>query len=361
MIKKIFKIVIIGIVIGILTYPFYCWYGYGVNIFLHGFIQKDNYTYHYEHGIMNKGLRNIDGNYYYFDEDGHMFQDEILYLNDKYYYFDLDGKMQEGNIVYKGFNIVLENGQFKKDIDYLKNGLNKIIEENKEATISIYYKDLESRNSFIINDMPMYPCSIIKIGVMVETFEKIALGNLTYEDCYPYLWAMITYSDNTSYNYLLRLIGDGDGLTGAMITNEYLESLGLTDTKIHHGLLEGEYYFTDGNSNTSSAKDIGLLLELINDGKVVNQESCQQMKDLLLACLDDTALASGMSLDVEFAHKSGWAYEYYHDGGIVNDDYIIVVFSDGALDYQKLMGKIAKFLYNYELDFEQFLNKKYIK
>ncbi len=356
MIKKLIKIIIIGLVIGILTYPVYCWYGYGVNIFLHGFIQEDDYTYYYEHGIMYTGLKNIDNNYYYFDEDGHMLQDELINWNGKYYYFNQEGKMQDGNIVYKDFNLLLEDGQLKKDVVYLREGIENIIRENEDVTISVYYKDLESRNSFIINDMTMYPCSIIKIGVMVETFYQISKGNLTLEECYPYLWAMITYSDNTSYNYLLRLIGDGDGLNGAMITNNYLNNLGLENTFIHHGLLEGEYYFTDGDSNISSASDIGLLLELINDGKVVNQESCQQMKELLLACLDDSALASGMTLDVEFAHKSGWAYEYYHDGGIVNDDYIVVVFSDGAEDHQELMGGIAKFLYDYELDFEKVVN-----
>lgn len=358
MVKKIVLTIIISSFIGIFLYPFYCWYGYGVNIFLNGFQFQDGDTYYYENGILSVGAKEIADDYYYFAADGQMVTDALLSKNGKYAYFDDEGKLTKGKLVVDDVLIVIDDEyHLLKDIDYQESIVTAVISEYDTVEFSVYFKDLSSDQTLIINDEPMYPCSIIKIGVMATVFQQIADSNLTYEECYPYLWAMITYSDNTSYNILLKKIGNGDALVGAEITNDYLGSLGLTDTQIHHGLLEGEYYFTDGLSNISSVKDIGLLLELINDDLIVDQSSCLQMRQLLLACEDDTGLQSGLPQDCSYAHKSGWAYDYYHDGGIINDDYILVVFSKGLEDHQEVMTKIARAVYEYDQAYKKILEE----
>lgn len=358
MVKKIVLTIIISSFIGILLYPFYCWYGYGVNIFLNGFKIEDGVTYYYENGILSVGAKEIDDDYYYFASDGHMISDALVSKGGKFAYFDDEGKLTKDKLIIDEVPIYIDDEyHLLKDIDYLESIVTAVISEYDTADFSIYFKDLSTDQTLMINGEAMYPCSIIKIGVMATVFQQIADGNLTYEECYPYLWAMITYSDNTSYNILLKKIGNGDALVGAEITNDYLGALGLTDTQIHHGLLEGEYYFTDGLSNISSAKDIGLLLELINDDLIVDQSSCLQMRQLLLACEDDTGLQSGLPQDCSYAHKSGWAYDYYHDGGIINDDYILVVFSEGLEDHQEVMTKIARAVYEYDQAYKKILEE----
>ena len=358
MVKKIVLTIIISSFIGILLYPFYCWYGYGVNIFLNGFKIEDSVTYYYENGILSVGAKEIDGDYYYFASDGHMISDALVSKGGKFAYFDDEGKLTKGKLIIDEVPIYIDDDyHLQKDIDYLGDTVEEIISEYDNVEFSVYFKDLSSDQTLIINDEPMYPCSIIKIGVMASVFMQIAEGNLSYEECYPYLWAMITYSDNTSYNILLKMIGNGDALKGAEVTNHYLSSCGLNATQIHHGLLEGDYYFTDGSSNISSAKDIGILLELINDNMIVDELSCSRMKQLLLACEDNTGLQSGLPTDVAYAHKTGWAYDYYHDGGIVDDDYILVVFSKGLEEHQEAMSKISLAVYEYDQKFNHLLEE----
>ena len=358
MVKKIVLTIIVGSIIGIFLYPFYCWYGYGVNIFLNGFQIQDEDIYYYENGILSFGAKEIDGNYYFFASDGHMVTDALLSKNGKYAYFDDEGKLTKGELIIDEVPIFIDDDyHLQKDLDYLRGSVEEIINEYENAEFSVYFKDLSTNQTLIINDEPIYPCSIIKIGVMASVFMQIAEGNLSYEECYPYLWAMITYSDNSSYNILIKMIGDGDALKGAEIINNYLSLCGLNTTQIHHGLLEGDYYFTDGSSNISSAKDIGLLLELINDDMLVDESACMQMKQLLLACEDDTGLQSGLPQDCSYAHKTGWAYDFYHDGGIIDDDYILVVFSEGLEDHQEAMTAISKVVYEYDQIFDIFLEE----
>ena len=66
----------------------------------------------------------------------------------------------------------------QKDIDYLGDTVEEIISEYDTVEFSVYFKDLSSDQTLIINDEPMYPCSIIKIGVMASVFMQIAEGNL---------------------------------------------------------------------------------------------------------------------------------------------------------------------------------------
>ncbi|MCI5773485.1 MAG: class A beta-lactamase-related serine hydrolase [Erysipelotrichaceae bacterium] len=357
MIKKTLKLIVLGIIIGIFLYPFYCWYGYGINIFLNGFIQNGQEIYHYEHGVISVGAKEIDQDKYLFAEDGKMIQGTLVTKNDRFAYFGEDGKMINGNVEIDGIKVNIDDEfQLTKNIQFLENEVRQRFAKEPNVSYSLYYQDLNTGQILTINDQTMYPCSIIKVAVMASVFAEISAGNLTYEQCRSYLWPMITYSDNTSYNILLKMLGEGDGLAGAKKVNENLRTWGCLDTEIHHGLLEGEFYFTDGASNIASPKDIGKIFSLIYEGKIAGREETKQMMEILLACEDNSGLAGGLDQSVAYAHKSGWAYDYYHDGGIIGDDYILVVFTDGALDHEMLMQDISKIFCIYDEQFNSLKN-----
>lgn len=312
-----------------------------------GFLETENGTYYYdENGKQVIGLQTIDSDQYYFADDGRMKTSCFQSIASDLYYFDEDGKMVTGKTTIHGISYIFdENGKLQLDIASLQTQIQSIL-STYPGNNAVYFKDLDTEDSFLINDLDMYPCSIIKIFVMGAVYDQIDQGNLRLEDCRPYLEAMIIHSDNTSYNILLEKLGNGDGVAGASKVTAFCKKLGLTRTEIHHGLVPGDDYFSDGQNNTTCPEDVGQFLEMLYHSEIVSDSSCKDMLNLLKQCADDTGMVAGLSEDTECAHKSGWADAYYLDGGIIyteHKDYILVVFSDSA--YQTPAQEISQYVF----------------
>ncbi|MBM6677623.1 hypothetical protein E0K99_01795 [Faecalicoccus pleomorphus] len=312
-----------------------------------GFLETENGTYYYdENGKQVIGLQTIDSDQYYFADDGRMKTSCFQSIASDLYYFDEDGKMVTGKTTIHGISYIFdENGKLQLDIASLQTQIQSIL-STYPGNNAVYFKDLDTEDSFLINDLDMYPCSIIKIFVMGAVYDQIDQGNLKLEDCRPYLEAMIIHSDNTSYNILLEKLGNGDGIAGASKVTAFCKKLGLTRTEIHHGLEPGDGYFSDGQNNTTCPEDVGQFFEMLYHSEIVSDSSCKDMLNLLKQCADDTGMVAGLSEDTECAHKSGWADAYYLDGGIIyteHKDYILVVFSDSA--YQTPAQEISQYVF----------------
>lgn len=216
------------------------------------------------------------------------------------------------------------------------------------GNVSLYFKDLNTGDIVSYNNQSMYSCSIIKIFVMVTLYHYAELGEVDLNSYRSYLNSMMIDSDNSSYNYLLSILGNGDGLQGAYKVNEYLQSLGIYNTYLHHGLLPGDGFFTDGGTNVSTPEDIGLVLEKIYMCQIAEKSFCEDMIYLMTECADHSALSQGIPSHIMFSHKTGWAYDYYLDGGIVygpTREYILVVFTDGVYQKSELFYELSKYFY----------------
>jgi beta-lactamase class A len=163
---------------------------------------------------------------------------------------------------------------------------------------------------------------------------------------------MVIMSDNTAYNNLMTLVGEGDGVAGVHFVNDMLAEMGIQDTRLHHGLIPGEGYFTDGGDNVSTPYDIGVIFEQLYFGQVISPEASSEMIEWLKLCGDTMELAAGLPEGVEFAHKTGCADDIYHDGGVVymgDRDYIISLFTAGfGDDRSEMMAEISRYVYEYE-------------
>ena len=104
----------------------------------------------------------------------------------------------------------------------------------------MYFKDLRTQQEISINDNTFYPCSIIKVCVLVTVYNYIDQGLLEYDSCQTYLENMIIHSDNTSYNALISMLGNGNGIKGLQVVNTYMMQLGLQNTQLHHNLSPGD-------------------------------------------------------------------------------------------------------------------------
>lgn len=338
-------------------------------------IGKDYYYFSKETGFMKKGFQTINHKTYYFDKNGKRVTG-LHTVNGKTYYFEKDGQMlkkkfkaytkdekpmlsyfdQKGHMVtgtktiHKKKYVFDQSGNLQIDIEKLQNDVQEILSQYS-GDISVYFKDLRTRKGFEIHPESMYPCCMIKTVALAAVFQEIDAGTIDYAQYEQWIEPMITISDNTSYNVLMEVIGDGNGLYALHKANVLAQQIGMRNTALHHGLQPGQHFFTDGGANVSCANDIGIFFEKLYDHELGSKKSCDQMIDLFKRCTDYTALQSGLGQNVEFAHKTGCADTYYHDGDIVylpGRDYILVVFSKDVNVYTSLMYEISSCVFEYQ-------------
>ena len=324
---------------------------------VHGFHDEDGERYYFdEEGKMVSGKQKIGSHMYLFDKEGKM-QKGLHEVDGKKYFLQEDGKMivdqqiPYENHTYVKFNEAGEFVDIVPNIDFLQKEIESIASKYS-GNISIYFKDLQSDASFYINPQVYYPCCMIKVSALATVMEQIELGNIAYDPHAFYIENMITISDNTSFNRMMKAIGQGDGPRGVSMVNEFCRRQGLNDTAAHHGLRPGADYFTDhAGENQSSAHDLGILFEKIYRNELAGSDF---MLDLLSKCEDDDELMQGLEEGTRFANKTGCAYALYHDGGIVfgpERDYILVVFQDGVVNHHAMMKEISSYIYEYERAF----------
>lgn len=317
--------------------------------------QEDGKHYYDQNGLMSVGIQTIDNESYYFNDTG------IMQVNtykrgadgneNHISYFDENGHVVKGRRNIDGTDRFFDdNGNLAVDIEYLQNGVQEVLNQ-WSGDISFYFKDLNSNQSFTINDHTFYPCCMIKVPSLITIYNAISDGTIQKTDQVAH-WIdlMIRISDNTSFNNLMILLGGGNGAAGVQKVTETAQALGMSDTIARHGLQPGDNFFSAGGSNKSCPKDLGLAFEKIYNHEVATPELCDEMIEILKTCDDYEELQAGLPEGTPFAHKTGCAFEIYNDGGIVygpTGNYIIVCFSDKAR-YIPMMTAVSEFVYNYE-------------
>lgn len=219
---------------------------------------------------------------------------------------------------------------------------------------SVYVKDLKTNDVLSINEVSMYPASVIKLWVMEAVYASVSQKRISMtSNVKSLLNSMITVSDNESYNALVRIVGNGSFAAGCNYINQYIKKMGGTGSGVHHTLHPAySSYQSDGwGSNRSSARDIGLLMERIYRGKAVSRTYSAQMRDLLLQQERRWKIPAGLPYGVKCANKTGETDSYQHDAAIVygkKTDYVIVIFSASS-EYYGTNGikKISSMVYDY--------------
>ena len=332
---------------------------------LHGKQLIDGETYYYDrNGERMTGLVSIDGYFYYFGDDGVMqkSREETVsfggvpmscYIND-------EGKLgfvaavsgQEAASEQGTVSVSPLEGSHVFDINEVRRGVAEIMARYGGKT-SVYFNDLKTNQTFSLNDTSMYPCCMIKTAALSAFMQRVEEGHMDYGRYQSLIGPMIIYSDNTSYNRLMRGLGDGSALLGAAHLNEYCRTVGMSHSAVYHGLKPGSDYFTAGNrSNVSSANDIGRYFEMLYYGRLASPAHTGEMLSLYAQCIDREGIAQGLPEGIVYAHKTGEAYACYHDGGIVyakDRPYIVVAFTDGVPNNRAFMKALSSYLYRYQM------------
>ena len=281
--------------------------------------------------------------------------------------------------------LAVESAKTGRDVrpDSLKSMIERRIAEVSGAVAGVAYHDLASGDTLFVNaDDAFHAASTMKVPVMIELFRRIDARALSLDqgillvnqfgsivDGLPYhldagddsdssayaavgrrvpvselIDRMITRSSNLATNALIELVG-------ADHANATAHELGAKNIRVLRGV-EDNKAFRAGLNNTTTARDLAVLLEAIETGRAASRSSCDAMRDILLRQEFSAEIPAGLPPGTKVAHKTGWITGVLHDAAIVypqnRKPYILVVLTRGIPDEKvarQLIVDISRLVY----------------
>ena len=220
-----------------------------------------------------------------------------------------------------------------QELTSLKTQIQTLITQNAKLSPSVMLVDLDSNAYVDFNaEEPRAAASTIKLPVLIAFFQdvdqgKIQLdqpivmrkdlvstesGEMQYQPVGSKFSAiktvtdMITVSDNTATNMLIDLLGGHDAL------NQRFQSWGLTGTMVRNPLPDIQ------GSNTTTAKDMGMMLSLLSRGKLMSFKSRDRVLDIMRRVENNSLLPQGLGEGATISHKTGTIGTMLGDVGLVD-------------------------------------------
>jgi beta-lactamase class A len=257
------------------------------------------------------------------------------------------------------------------------------IRQEPGAQVGLAYIDFASGDTLFLNpDSSFHAASTMKVPVMIELFRRSASGSFGMDqglmvvnqfasivdgsayaldpnsdsDSTLYhrigqripvdtlLRLMITRSSNFATNTLISLVG-ADAVTRTM------RSLGANSIQVLRGVEDGKA-FDKGMNNTTTARDLAIILEAIEEGRAAPPDATREMREILLAQEFNEKIPAGLPAGVRVAHKTGEITAHSHDAAIVyppgRKPYVLVVLTRGIQDgakSSKLIADVSSLIY----------------
>ena len=251
------------------------------------------------------------------------------------------------------------------------------------AEAAVAYIDLATGDTlFFSADSSFHAASTMKVPVMVELFRSAQAGRISMGqgillvnqfasivDGSPYsldpaadgdtvlyrrigervpvdtlLRLMITRSSNLATNTLIALVG-------AVEVTRAMRGLGAERIEVRRGVEDGKAY-DRGLNNTTTARDLAMILRAIEEANGISAADRQHMLDILLAQEFNQKIPAGVPRGVRVAHKTGEITAHSHDAAIVyppnRRPYVLVVLTRGIADAaaaDKLIADLSAIVY----------------
>lgn len=298
-------------------------------------------------------------------------------------------------MVYRSLLIVLlAGGMFgessaqsvrRPDLDSLAAAIARHAAEVPGAVIGIAFQELgtDAGDTLYVNaDARFHAASTMKVPVMIELFRRADAGALRLDqgillvnrfaslvDGSPYeldagddsdssmyrrvgtrvpvrelIDHMITRSSNLATNALIELVS-------ASNANRTAHMLGASNIDVRRGV-EDNQAFAAGMNNTTTARDLAVLLAAIEQGRAASARSCAEMRDILLHQEFSGEIPAGLPPGTPVAHKTGWITGVLHDAAVVyprgRPPYVLVVLTRDipqAAVARQLIADISRLVY----------------
>ena len=260
----------------------------------------------------------------------------------------------------------------------------KILESKLQETlkgfngvVGVYVKNLKTNRFAAINADTNFPtASMVKIPIMVGTFDKILKGELkydqelTYKDSLHYddgivgslkdgakielnkvMMLMCTVSDNTGSLWLQAMAG------GTRI-NTIMDSLGLKNTRVNSRTAGREAFRTEYGWGQTTPREMTELLTMIRQRKVFTADASDRMYRNLGRQFWDTEGLSQLPENIKYGSKNGAVNRSRSEVVLVHaphGEYVYCIITKKQTDESwkrenegyELHRKVAALLWNY--------------
>ena len=160
--------------------------------------------------------------------------------------------------------------------------------------------------------------------------KKVTVGFLLNE--------MITVSSNLATNILIELVG-ARNVTASM------RELGADKIQVLRGVEDIKAYERHLN-NTTTARDLMIILKAIATNRAGSKADCRQMTDILLKQKFNDMIPKYLPDSVKVAHKTGSITGVHHDSAILilpsGRKFILVILSKNLKDFDKATDQLAR-------------------
>ncbi len=210
--------------------------------------------------------------------------------------------------------------------------------------VGVYYRDLTTRDSLTVGAFTRFhAASTMKIPVMIQLFRDRDAGLLSLDDSItitntfqsivdssPYQLDVTDDSDSSLYKRLgqrapirelieLMETVSSNLATNLLITkvdakraNATAHALGADSILVLRGVEDGKAYRA-GLNNTTTARDLGVLLAAIANAKAASAASCREMLAILGRQHFTEGIPAGLPPGTRVYHKTGWVGQVvYH-------------------------------------------------
>ncbi len=239
------------------------------------------------------------------------------------------------------------------------------IAQTPNQGVGVYYRRLDRPDSLLVDaGHRFHAASTMKVPVMIQVFRDADAGTLRLSDSLtvvnefhsivdgsPYqldkaddsdsslylrvgqtapvrelLELMITVSSNLATNILIDRLG-------AERANATAHTLGADSIRVLRGVEDGKAYRA-GMNNTTTARDLGVLLAAIAEHRAASRLACDSMLAILGRQHFTEGIPAGLPPGARVFHKTGWVGQVvYHDAAYVElpggRRYVLVVTTGG--------------------------------
>ncbi len=136
-----------------------------------------------------------------------------------------------------------------------------------------------------------------------------------------------------------------------------MRDLGAKDIEVLRGV-EDQKAYDQGLSNSTTAKDLMLIMKAIAVDSAGTPEDCKSMIAILKKQQFNDVIPLYLPNEVSVAHKTGFITGVHHDAAIVflpdGRSYILVLLSKDLKDFDKgteQLAGISKIFYNYMMKY----------
>jgi beta-lactamase class A len=155
---------------------------------------------------------------------------------------------------------------------------------------------------------------------------------------------MITESSNLATNILIERVTPGKVM-------RLMRKLGAHDIRVLRGVEDGKA-FERGLNNTTTARDLLVLLRAVAEERAVSPAASREMAGVLAAQKFNEGVPAGLPAGLRVAHKTGSITKIEHDAAVVyppgRKPYVLVVLVRGLAEparAHRLIADISRAVY----------------